>query len=101
MSKMSRILSVFVLFAACAVAQVSGRISGSVVDAAGGAVGGANVEIFLAGGEKPLLATKTTGEGLYNLIGVRPAEYDLSVSAKGFVTVTRKGIVVDMARETD
>ena len=95
------ILSAFVLFAACATAQVSGRISGSVVDAAGGAVGGADVELFLAGGEKPLLAAKTTAEGLYNLIGVRPAEYDLKVSAKGFVTITRKGILVDIARETD
>ncbi len=60
-----------------------GRISGAVVDATGAAVGGADVELYLAGGQKPLLVSKTSAEGLYNFIGVRPAEYDLSISAKG------------------
>ena len=82
-------------------AQVSGRISGSVIDASGAAVSGASVELFLAGGEKPLLVSKTSAEGLYNFIGVRPAEYDLTVSAKGFAAFTRKGITVDISRETD
>jgi len=50
--------------AASANAQVSGRISGSVVDASGAAVGSADVELFLAGGEKPLMVSKTTAEGL-------------------------------------
>ncbi|MEO8373356.1 MAG: carboxypeptidase-like regulatory domain-containing protein, partial [Candidatus Solibacter sp.] len=80
---------------------MSGRISGSVIDASGAAVGGADVELFLAGGEKPLLVSKTSAEGLYNFIGVRPAEYDLTVSAKGFTKSTRKGLTVDIARETD
>ena len=89
------------LFLAPARAQMSGRISGSVVDASGAAVGGADVELYLAGGQKPLLVSKTTVEGLYNFIGVRPAEYDLSVSARGFLKSTMRGITVDMARETD
>jgi hypothetical protein len=32
---------------------------------------------------------------------VRPAEYDLAVSAKGFLKSILRGITVDMARETD
>src|ERR1019366_6926982 len=59
-------------------AQMSGRIAGSVVDASGAAVGGADVELYLAGGQKPLLVSRTSTEGLYHFIGVRPAEYDLS-----------------------
>jgi hypothetical protein len=82
-------------------AQSSGRISGTVIDATGAAVGGADVELFLAGGQKPLLTAKTSAEGIYNLIGVRPAEYDLTVSAPGFLKNTLRRITVDMARETD
>jgi hypothetical protein len=82
-------------------AQMSGRIAGSVIDASGAAVGGADVELYLAGGQKPLLVSRTSAEGLYNFIGVRPAEYDLSISAKGFLKSTLRGITVDMARETD
>jgi len=44
----------------------------------------------------------STGESsVFNFIGVRPAEYDLTVSARGFVKTTRKGLTVDIARETD
>ena len=82
-------------------AQSSGRISGTVIDATGAAVGGADVELFLAGGQKPLLTAKTSAEGIYNLIGVRPAEYDLTVSAPGFLKSTLRRITVDTARETD
>ncbi len=81
-------------------AQLSGRISGSVVDASGASVPGAAVRLYLTGGKKPLLSTKTSNEGLYNLIGVRPTDYDLEVEASGFVRTTLRGIVVDAARET-
>src|ERR1700704_1477737 len=95
------IVLAFMFLATSANAQMSGRISGSVMDASGAAIGGADVELYLAGGQKPLLVSKTSAEGLYNFIGVRPAEYDLTISAKGFIKSTRKGITVDMARETD
>src|SRR5262249_4534818 len=93
------ILSLFL--AGFANAQMSGRISGAVTDSSGAAVGGADVELYLAGGPKTLLSTKATAEGLYNFIGVRPAEYDLAVSAKGFLKSIQHGVTVDMARETD
>ncbi len=84
MRHLGGILSVSLFLAGLANAQMSGRISGAVIDATGAAVGGADVELYLAGGQKPLLVSKTSAEGLYNFIGVRPAEYDLSISAKGF-----------------
>jgi len=81
-------------------AQFSGRVSGSVVDSSGGAVPAAEVELYLAGGAKPLLTAKTSTDGSYNFIAVRPAYYDLTIEAAGFVKTTLRGISVDAARET-
>src|SRR5689334_85073 len=80
--------------------QFDGRVSGSVVDASGAVVPAAKVQLFLAGGKKPLLSVTTSGDGLYHFIGVRPETYDLSVQAPGFVAYTVKNVVVDPARET-
>jgi hypothetical protein len=81
-------------------AQFSGRLTGSVVDASGAAVPSAEVELYLAGGQKPLLTAKTSTDGSYNFIAVRPAYYDLTVEAAGFMKTTLRGISVDPARET-
>src|SRR5512146_3033947 len=81
--------------------QFSGRVTGTGVDASGAAVPGADVELFVAGGKKAVLSTKTATDGGYHLIGVRPADYDLSVSAKGFLTATLRNMAVDAAKETD
>ncbi|HLK49194.1 MAG TPA: TonB-dependent receptor [Bryobacteraceae bacterium] len=93
-------LALILFFRGPANAQLSGRISGSVVDATGSSVPGADVRLYLAGGKKPLLSTKTSSDGLYNLLGVRPADYDVEVEAAGFVKTTLRAIVVDAARET-
>jgi hypothetical protein len=81
-------------------AQFSGRVTGSVVDDSGAAVPAAEVDLYLAGGSRPLLTTKTSTDGSYNFIAVRPAYYDLTVQAAGFVKTTLRGISVDPARET-
>ncbi len=83
-----------------AAAQVSGRVSGAVVDASGSAVPNAGVELVLAGGKRALLTTKTASDGTYHFIGVRPATYDLSVDATGFVKAVIHNISADTARET-
>ena len=101
MRQLCGILLCAIFLVISAAAQSSGRISGTVIDTTGAAVGGADVELYLAGGQKPLLTGKTSSEGIYNLIGVRPAEYDLSVSAPGFLKATYRKITVDTARETD
>ena len=81
-------------------AQFSGRVTGAVVDASGGAVPGAQVDLVLTGGKKPLMTVKTSTDGLFHLIGVRAADYDIVVHAAGFVTTTVREITVDAARET-
>jgi hypothetical protein len=81
-------------------AQFSGRVTGSVVDSSGAVVPDAEVELYLAGGKRPLLTTKTSTDGSYNFIAVRPAYYDLTVEAAGFVKTTLRGVSVDPARET-
>jgi hypothetical protein len=81
-------------------AQFSGRVTGSVVDSSGAVVPAAEVELYLAGGNRPLLTAKTSTDGSYNFIAVRPAYYDLTVEAAGFVKTTLRGISVDPARET-
>src|SRR5690242_17651954 len=81
-------------------AQFSGRLTGSVADASGAAVAGADVELYLAGGKRPLLAVKTSSDGTFNFIAVRPADYDLTADAKGFLKATVRNITVDAARET-
>ena len=82
-------------------AQFSGRVTGSVVDATGASVPGAAVELYLAGGQKPLLTTRTSSDGSYHLIGVRPASYDLTVDATRFARTTLRNVAVDGARETN
>src|SRR5579875_1103556 len=83
-----------------AAAQLSGRISGAVVDSSGAAVAGAKVNLYLAGGSRPLLTATTSSEGLFNMLGIRPADYDLTVEAPGFLKATMHDITVDAARET-
>jgi len=93
-----------ILFVAFAVyplsAQMDGRISGSVVDSSGAAVPGAEVDLLLAGGQKPLLTTRTSVDGLYHFIGVRAGYFDLAVESQGFVKTTLHNVAVDPARET-
>jgi hypothetical protein len=79
---------------------MSGRVSGSVADATGAPIPGAEVSLYLTGGSKPLLKTKTGADGTYNMIGVRPADYDVTAEAAGFVKATLKDVSVETARET-
>src|SRR5437660_719387 len=98
---MRYLCGILLLVSLPAAGQISGRVSGSVVDSSGAAVPSADVNLYLSGGKTPLLATKTATDGTYNLIGVRPAVYDVGVEAKGFLKATVRGITVDASRETD
>ena len=94
------VLSFLGLLASPALAQVTGSLSGSVVDASGAAVPNAQVKILLPAGNAPILSATTTNEGLYSFIGVRPGTYDVTVDAKGFVTSTLHDVRVGPIRET-
>jgi Carboxypeptidase regulatory-like domain len=90
----------FQLLASPAFAQIDGRVTGTVVDVSGAAVPGAEVDLLMVGGKKPLLISKTSSDGLYHFIGVRPGYYDVAVIATGFVKTTLNNVSVDPARET-
>ena len=87
------------VFPVCA--QFSGRVTGSVVDASGAAVPGAEVDLLLTGGKRALMTIKTSSDGQFHFIGVRPADYDIAVDAKSFVKATIRNVTVDAAKETE
>src|SRR5436309_1609318 len=76
----------FGLLTSLAFAQVTGRISGSVVDATGAAVSNAQVQLMLSGGKTAILSTTTNNEGAYLFAGVQPGKYDVAINAQGFAT---------------
>ncbi len=81
-------------------AQVSGRISGSVVDASGAVVVGAKIHLLLPGGTAPQAATETNQEGIFDLTGIRPELYDLVVEMSGFRKRTISQVKVEPSRQT-
>jgi hypothetical protein len=77
-------------------AQVTGRISGSVIDASGAAIPGAAIELFLPGGQAAIVKAETSADGNFFLPGIRPQVYDLHISSKGF----RKEIIRNLKVDT-
>lgn len=82
------VLSVSALLAASlcvslpASAQVSGRLTGSVVDATGASVAGASVSVKVTGGA--VAATQLSSrEGLYSFSGLQPGLHEVSVQLGG------------------
>ncbi|HEX4137142.1 MAG TPA: TonB-dependent receptor [Bryobacteraceae bacterium] len=94
-----RFVVLFALICTSVYGQFSGRLAGTVVDATGAAVPGAAVSLYLPGGDKAVIATKTASDGAWRLIGIRPTDYDITFEASGFVKTTLRSISVDPARE--
>src|SRR4051794_3103451 len=89
------------LVCASIVAQVAGRVNGSVVDATGGAVPGAKVILELAGSSVASFSTVTNTSGDYVFISVRPETYDVVIEAPGFTKSVTKGLKVDPGVEVE
>lgn len=81
--------------------QVTGRVTGTVVDSTGAAVPEASVNLQLPGSDSPVYSARTTNEGAFTLPAVNAASYDLVVEAKGFLKVMVKDLKVDPSRATD
>ena len=92
--------AILLLATHCALAQETGRITGTVMDSAAAVVPGAKVNVFFSGGGKPVLSSQTTGEGILHIAGVRSGTYDLTVESAGFVKYTLLQVHVDPGRET-
>jgi hypothetical protein len=71
-------------------AQVAGAtLTGTITDAQGGAVAGAKVSVKNAA-TGITNETTTNSTGNYNLVNLKPADYEVSVTSTGFNTTTTK-----------
>ncbi|HUI53564.1 MAG TPA: TonB-dependent receptor [Bryobacteraceae bacterium] len=80
-------------------AQVASRLTGSVIDPSNAAVPSATVDLLLPGGQKPILSTVTTTDGLFAFTSVPAGTYDVSVTSKGFRKYTEHSIVLEAGKE--
>src|ERR1044072_4007845 len=78
--------------------QVTGRISGSVLDPSGAAVPNAKVELFLPNGKTAARSTGTNGEGIFAFAAVRPEVYTLPIETSGFMKYTLGDLKVDPSK---
>lgn len=81
-------------------AQGTGRLSSVVQDASRSGVSNAAIRLTLAGGRETVLASETSRDGGFTLVGVPPGLFDLQVQKPGFTTQTFRGVKVDPSRET-
>jgi hypothetical protein len=80
-------------------AQLTGRLTGTVIDPSGASVAGARVGLYLPGGKSPLLATETNAEGSFTFSAVRPDLYRLTVEVSGFSKYELADVKIDPARQ--
>ena len=94
-------LAVLVAFASGASsAAPRATLLGTVTDPSGAAVPNAIVDLLLKDGDKPLLSTTTTSEGLFSMTGVRTGTYKIAVTATSFAVYHADRVVIDASRET-
>src|ERR1700722_8695384 len=74
--------------------NITGSMSGRVVDAQGAAVPNATVTATEPA-KKVDISTKTTDQGEFSLAGLLPGNYTISVEAAGFKKLSRTNIPLD------
>jgi hypothetical protein len=82
-------------------AQVTGRVTGSVIDATGAAVPGATVGLQLPSSGSSAYTTSTTANGDFQILSVNAGSYDLVIDSKGFLKVVIGDLKVNPGRATD
>ncbi len=80
-------------------AQITSRLTGSVVDPSNAAVPSAKVDILLPGGTTPIISSVTTADGLFAFTGVPVGTYDVVVSASGFRKSSERSVVLEAGKE--
>ena len=76
-----------------------GTVDGTVADASGAAVSGAQVTLTNSGTQEK--RSQTTGaQGLYQFVNVVPGEYRLEVEKTGFKHFTRENVTVQVQQDT-
>ncbi len=96
-----RLLVAFLTFVLVPVmAQVTGRLTGTVIDPDGKPVVGARVVLYLADSTVEDSATVTDGSGSFLFPSLRPTYYDMVVEASNFKKISQKGVKIDPLTET-
>src|SRR5579883_2838099 len=98
--RFAAVLSLAMGLTSLSFAQVTARLTGSVVDPSGAPVPAAAVEVYLPGGAKPILTMPTTADGLFAFSAVPAGTYDVSVTATGFRKTFSRGVVTVAGQET-
>jgi hypothetical protein len=94
-------ICLFILLSACAFAQtVTGSLVGTVVDPAGSVIPGAQVQLTNQGTAAIITATGDNA-GLFRFPNLNPADYMVTVRAKGFKTRVEKDISVGLSENRD
>jgi hypothetical protein len=96
---MKKVLAVLLAGASLGLAQdYRASILGTVVDPSGSAIPNATVRATMFGTNASKETVSNT-EGLYIIVGLEPGRYTVTVTAQGFTTVRREGIVVQTAEK--
>lgn len=90
----------FALVSSSLMAQVTGRLTGTVLDPSGAPVPAAKVEVFLGGGAAAVLQTQTNPAGLFTFSALRAETYNISIVVSGFSKLTLRQVKVDALKET-
>jgi len=92
------LIAILILAFGCAgaFAQANSNMTGIVTDQTGAVVSGATITLVdtATSTEK---STITSATGLYEIAGLNPSTYNMTVTAKGFQTIAKKGIVVNVS----
>jgi hypothetical protein len=87
----------FAGFAACAHAQTTGSISGTVSDATGAVVKGATVKLIDTDRGETIRTLTTNGDGFYTATSLPLGTYTVEIDDKGFKTEDVTGLVLHAA----
>ena len=90
-------LTMFAGFAACAHAQTTGSISGTVSDATGAVVKGATVKLIDTDRGETIRTLTTNGDGFYTATSLPLGTYTVEIDDKGFKTEDVTGLVLHAA----
>ena len=85
------VLAAALRVSSCAFAQVSGSISGTILDSAGAVVAGAKV-MLVDEASQEVRESVTNSSGYFTFSAVTPGSYTVSAEAKGFKSLKQSGI---------
>ncbi|MHB1781695.1 MAG: outer membrane beta-barrel protein [Acidimicrobiales bacterium] len=81
-------------------AQVQTGINGTVVDAKGAVIAGANVTVTNNSTNVVTQGTATSSAGTFTVIGLIPGTYTVTVDAPGFKRSVKTGVLVEISKES-